>query len=1174
MSESEEMTSNLPTVFALQRKLHIEDSNARSANVKAQDVKVPFSSTRIRAYKKKNVPFSSVHERDYVAPLAARERDAIISDTERRERLRFEREELRQHRLKVDEYEQRTQICKQGTKTLEEEIKDMEEALVLLKLQAKKEEELEVKRCETLWKNRKGTVDDHHVEADNSVQKKKNEGRLEESIHHGERRGIGEEELQRPSTAQQQEDAGASNHQVPKMDQVKLMSGIRGESLLLISMLDEKLPLSSMVDTLRLVDTSADDLDSNASISEDIINKVGFLDDSFRQASEIVGQMSSETSELCRCLREKYGNLIATIVAVNEKMSLELEAERTKRKGAEAISTMQNRLIDKQQNRQEQQKHATSELASTVEELQMTYTKEKEVLNQKISDVTKEKKILEGEVKHFQLLLAKADEDKEQAMTRIASGFATELDEAQRERSDLEQQMIYLKKQVARTLRESLIIRGPPVMHAEIQTDDNIIIIETKQKEKGYNDDIDSLVVDAVKSNTIMTNEILQGGDDNNSLGPFRQYVLLRRQGTVRPLSFILRCVAQIYYDLQLRVSKSVLVGDHDVDPNKHMLNISSRMASTGNFALCVYNWFLGMHGIRTVAEAHLVDFLASVSHYQGLSTKLIQFSKLCGLYDELSDWNNFDVLEMYFSCISALCSEGILRFFTGSSNFIHDGTFKITPFDVLSTLPKIFKELEKPDLLQSFMNEKVVPMIESKGSTIDGDMLVNVLVTEFIQRRNRTKSKLEASVFTIQQETPEEQQIYTSFDEFKRIFQCDVIKPSIETVNAKSNKTHKMSGSPESIFGTDLELFSASLRVATNNKVSPPAVARAALHEEVIRLMKASELRELYKNTVDRKATKIVDSGKDTADAEDQADALDEVDDENVENLACDNLRVILNGITELRYESFDDSFKSLLEHGASPEDGDLIHEIAELNATFKKALMDMSHETSSEYTMNTDLKAKRNNSVTAYSNYKYEYELKKSKIDKINEQTKTENYSTVTNIADVQHAWDCYRKLVYSISTSSLYFESLNNKQNANLNMMKNNVNIASRMIEQRVNRGNSVTNLLHSDNTMAARKNSTDIQRRGRGSMTRHNSTYFNSLSNSFSMRMSEISSTDKSHRSSTTSDYLSHQQQQFEMHRSAQHQHSVYTTGTAKDHGNNSTYGSNLGQHASALITLLQ
>ena len=1277
--------NELPTTFALQRQFQIEEANARSLLMKAQETTLPFTLTSLRAYRRKVKNATNAKDTQAAAEAAA---DASVSvgentettsiddtSTSKRSTIpQVEREELRQHRVKVEEYEYRRGLCVHGTRTLEMEIAEMERALAELKAQAAATdvsrptepcgeqgspmptlvEESHESRTDATPSVSGKCAPSHPAALDKGVENKSEGDRDDERTHEASVSCA----LDTQSAHMRVAGAGhagpvpsRSEHHlydalVPSLEPTKLMSGVRGEASVLVAELERELSRASLLDMLRHVEAS--DETTTASITASVERKTEFLDSILGLASSLVSRMSGETGELCHCIRTKYSELVATVVAVNQRLALELETETAKRKSSDAINTLQSRVVNKHQQLQQEQQDANAQLAETVEKMDRETKEQHDGMEAKIADLVKDKKILEGEVKHYQLLLAKADEEKEQAMARLASSYASELDEAQRERSDLEQQMIYLKKQVARTLRESLIIRGPPVVHAEVQTDDNIIIIETN-KDTGAgaaaSEDMDTVVVDAVKNaqNSALSSDF--AGDDNNSLGPFRQYVLLRRQGTVRPLSFVLRCVAQIYFDIQAR-DRNVLQKDDGFiksstsgtirDPggdrrgwratapgpdsdgphsqrrtrgSEHKLRISSRMAKNGSFALCVYNWFLGMHGIRHVAESHLIDFLASVSHYQGRSTKLLQFSKLCGLFDELSDWNSFDVLEMYFMCVSALCPEGILRFFVGSSSFVHDGTFKITPFDVLDSLPKIFRELEKPDLLQTFMNDKVMSLMEGQGSTIDGDLLVNILVTEFIQKRNRTKSKLEATVLTVQQEVPDEQRNYTSFMEFKRVLDDEDVAPlpppgaaskasvssmhpSDATSASKADARHHHHKTKQQqvalketapIFGEALELFSASLRMSSSNKVQPSAVARAALKEGIIKLMRASDVFQshIVSESGDSRATAIVsaaDGAHDTSAAGlaesgpmDEAVGAD-IDEEDVENLVCDNLRVILNGVVELRSESFDESLKSLLEHVASPEDGDLIHDVAELNSDFKKALREMSHETSSEYVLNNDLKAKRNNSVTAFNNYKYEYEIKKGANSMIvmdhggvsgGNAFGAGDAANVTNLADVHHAWECYRKLVYRLTNATVYLDNLNSNKSSNFGLMKN-VNIAGRM-----NRGNSITNLLHSDERSGVRKYSVDMS--NRGSIARHNSTFFGSES-SFSARGSELDKVKEG-----GADYLTHQHQQFQIHRS-QKQSSVYF---AKDHQNsvyardhNSTFGGGISQHASALITLLQ
>lgn len=1244
----------LPTVFALQQQLDVEKAKARTARVKSQDVKVPFRATNLRAFRKEI--------RDATGARATRKQsqggdggraaaeESFVAIDEHEERLHegseagtssksghdgssgsrrqtlLEREELRRHVVRINEHEHRRRLCSQGKRSLSAEIAEMEMALAELKAQAVQSEEHELMIADLgLEERRKAT---ERTDAD------KKTGKCEAGTASNTAADENEDEVQQMSRSLRYHPPMFESL-VPRPRDTKLMSGIRGDSALLQSEIESRLSSSALVDIMREATTVSD---SNVdSISAQVENMTNFMDAMFHSTTSLVAQMSGETGQLCEVMRSKYYDLLATVVEVNRKLCTELGAERAKRRASDAIHVLQSRVVDKQQAQYQEVHQRSSDLESAVRSLEEGSEAERTKHDAAVSELTKANRILEGEVKHYQLLLAKADESKEHAMAKLASSYAAELDEAQRERSDLEQQMIYLKKQVARTLRDSLIIRGPPVVHADVQTDDNVIIIETK---KGYDDesgcvgtgvgeidDIDNLVVDAVKKN--MTNSATKGDgggsqEENNSLGPFRQYVLLRRQGTVRPLPFVLRCVAQIYYDLQLSSepageaergaramedsASAARRGSH-----RHRLRISDRMVNSGNFALCIYNWFLGMHGIRQVAETHLIDFLASVSHYQGQSTKLLQFSKLCGLYDEWSDWNSFDIIEMYLSCITALCPEGIIRFFTGSSSFVYDGTFKITPFDALSSLPKIFRELERPDLLQAFVDEKVMPLMsEQNASAIDGDELVNVLVTEFIQRRNRTKSKLEATVLMVQQEVPEEQQTYSSIMEFERMLDEDVVLSSASSSSSSSSASARKSAAVTSpkiagqqkqqpaqgsrtLFGQPLELFSASLRTSNSNKLLPAAVARAALNGGIINLMKAHDLRRSEVDVAGG-STSVPGAGVATKSQASEAECTsvaadddypdvgetheDEINDEDVENLVCDNLRVILNGVVELRNESFDDSFKALLEHGASPEDGDLIHDLAELNSQFKSALRDMCYETSSEYALNSDLKAKRNNSVTAYghTNYKYDYEVNQSggaKHGGINTMTTFDVSSShkVTNLADVQHAWRSYRKLVHRLSNCMHYFDGLNNKQNnaTGLSLMKNNVNIASRMTDQRGNRGNSVTSMLHSGDG-GNRKFS--MERANRASMARHNSTYFSH--SSFSQRVSELDRV----KESGGSDYLAHQQQQFQIQRSKQHsmfapgkehQKSVYAH---KNSEADSSFGQGIGQHTSALITLLQ
>ena len=223
-------------------------------------------------------------------------------------------------------------------------------------------------------------------------------------------------------------------------------------------------------------------------------------------------------------------------------------------------------------------------------------------------------------------------------------------------------------------------------------------------------------------------------------LGGFASMVHAQKAGRRRPMIWLLKCIAQIYSD------KITLDSSGQQDCGSEVAH-ESALSPLASF---VYDWHVQKFGLRQLAEANLLDLIASVEYHAADSSVIQQFAFFCGLplveYGKGLKNTPADVpcLDIYLRFLDALSHEGnIIHMLLECGRITSPGNEQSTirgslpvsrTFDALKT---IFTDFRDNTLaMKEFAQNKLGIKHLTNSSTVQFATLLQRVMEEYTRRR------------------------------------------------------------------------------------------------------------------------------------------------------------------------------------------------------------------------------------------------------------------------------------------------------------------------------------------------------------------------------------------------------------------------------------------------------
>lgn len=224
-------------------------------------------------------------------------------------------------------------------------------------------------------------------------------------------------------------------------------------------------------------------------------------------------------------------------------------------------------------------------------------------------------------------------------------------------------------------------------------------------------------------------------------LGGFASMVHAQKAGRRRPMIWLLKCIAQIYSD------KITLDASGQQDCSSEVTRAESALSPLASF---VYGWHVQKFGLRQLAEANLLDLIASVEYHAADSSVIQQFAFFCGL--PLVEYGkglkntpaDMPCLDMYLRFLDALSHEGnIIHMLLECSRITSPGNEQSTirgslpvsrTFDALKTTFTDFRD--NTPAMKEFAQSKLGIKHLTNSSTVQFATLLQRVMEEYTRRR------------------------------------------------------------------------------------------------------------------------------------------------------------------------------------------------------------------------------------------------------------------------------------------------------------------------------------------------------------------------------------------------------------------------------------------------------
>lgn len=487
------------------------------------------------------------------------------------------------------------------------------------------------------------------------------------------------------------------------------------------------------------------------------------IDGALREGARQVRAECKDRGDLLDAIRERYGELFSTMHNVcdrwqrrNESFAIELgevhnalEAKEVERIALTEHATKCEREVDAARRRHQ----ADCERATSI--TQRARQREKELMTMQTIDRAEIRRL------HERIKLTKA-QSRHEIESAVAS-MEDSLHNAFSERDNLSRRVDFLDNQLLTT--RMLVVDKSQYMTTQTQTiEDSVAVGEPSETTSAsIATQTDTVSFPKRRRKTDSTGKIngvnehhtalaLSDGVDTwsrEALGDFSNLIRSQKTGRRKPRAWVLKCIAHIYAD---RLTLDTSGFEHNDD--------SARDPSTHSLATFVYDWHLHKFGLKQLAEANLLDLIASTVHHADDCDIIHRFGLFCHCIASPSSRDppllDASTLMFYLRLLEALAGDGhftqALVDFGMAKDSKSTSASLSTSSDALDfsraseALKRVFVDYKDDSAtLKEFVAKQFGLKHVTRSSTVKFSTFVRVVMDEYKRRRAINVESLKA---------------------------------------------------------------------------------------------------------------------------------------------------------------------------------------------------------------------------------------------------------------------------------------------------------------------------------------------------------------------------------------------------------------------------------------------
>jgi len=485
------------------------------------------------------------------------------------------------------------------------------------------------------------------------------------------------------------------------------------------------------------------------------------IDATLREGARQVRAECKDRGDLLDAIRERYGELFSTMHDVcdrwqrrNESLAIELdevhnalESKEVERIALTEHATKCEREVDSARRRHQ----ADCERATSI--TQRSRQREKELMTMQTIDRAEIRRLHE----RIKLTEAQSRHEIESAVASMEDSLHNafnERDTLSRRVEFLDNQLlttrmlVYDKSQYAttqtQTIEDSIAVEelSEPVSASIATQTDVVIFAKRRRKTERMGKRNGTLVHHA----TLAINDGVDGWA-RESLGDFSCLISSQKTGRRKPRAWVLKCIAHIYAD---RLTLDTSGFEHNDD--------SARDASTHSLATFVYDWHLHKFGLKQLAEANLLDLIASTVHHADDCDIIHQFGLFCHCITSTSSRDSplldAPTLAFYLRLLEALAGDshftqllvelGMVKESKSTNASLSAGVLAFSRAS--EALKLVFVDYkDEPSTLKEFVAKQFGLKHVASSSTVKFSTFVRAVMVEYKRRRAINVESLKA---------------------------------------------------------------------------------------------------------------------------------------------------------------------------------------------------------------------------------------------------------------------------------------------------------------------------------------------------------------------------------------------------------------------------------------------
>ncbi|KAL6756668.1 hypothetical protein V8C86DRAFT_3026666 [Haematococcus lacustris] len=344
---------------------------------------------------------------------------------------------------------------------------------------------------------------------------------------------------------------------------------------------------------------------------------------------------------------------------------------------------------------------------------------------QAIAQLTGQNEVLAAQVE-AQVVAREAERAaQDEAMRTGLAQLESQVASVGDERDDLTQRIRFLEKQII-ALKHQLH-KVTPTRSSWVQTDP-FDMPRQEQPEDAMDVPVElGLTTSTVAHSSRLTSRRRKA---KRMLGGFEGLIKTDRPGRVRGVIWTTNAVAQLYYDKTLHD----VVCDRESNPRTKLCEFA-------------YEWHLTKYGLVGLAEASLMDLIASVRHHQKSRAALRWFALFSGLLDLGEGLDSPQHLSFYLFTMQQLAYPASLTaLFPGEGE--EAARVRVNGVVLPDVCKAVFRYLNQPESCAAFMAQCVDPLLvtDSEGNShAPLAPLIRAFMSEYSSRVPRNTAHLKA---------------------------------------------------------------------------------------------------------------------------------------------------------------------------------------------------------------------------------------------------------------------------------------------------------------------------------------------------------------------------------------------------------------------------------------------